>query len=155
MGPDVVLTFGALVFLIGVVVRGRRRTKCLELELQNIKNRRSRSLQEAENNYNDQRLVKMVDYCRQLEARVQNRSLLLEILIEDADQRIEKLANGEGLRKSIPLGSKCFKDEFIHQIEMGKSPEELAEKWDQPVLVMDLLKDLWIHKAFDDEAKKS
>ena len=131
MGPDVLISFAAMFILFGVIMRGRTRVKALERQLINQKGRRSRSQQEAESTYNDNRLVKMVDYCRQLEGRVQNRSLLLECLIEDADQRIQILSEGT-IDKNLPLGSKGFKKEFLHQVEMGLNDEALAKKWHKP-----------------------
>jgi hypothetical protein len=146
MGPDVLISFAAMFILFGVIMRGRTRVKALERQLINQKGRRSRSQQEAESTYNDNRLVKMVDYCRQLEGRVQNRSLLLECLIEDADQRIQILSEGT-IDKNLPLGSKGFKEEFLHQVEMGLNDEALAKKWHKPELMMTLLRELWVYKA--------
>jgi hypothetical protein len=146
MGPDVFISFAAMIILVGVVIRGRTRVKFLERQLIHQKNRRSHSQQQAEANYNDQRLVKMVDYCRLLESRVQNRALLLECLIEDADQRIHVLTEG-AIDKNLPLGSKGFKEEFLHQVEMGLNDEALAKKWNKPELMMTLLRELWVHKS--------
>ena len=146
MGPDVLVSFVAMIILFYVIMRGRNRVKSLERQLINQKGRRSHSQQEAESTYNDNRLVKMVDYCRQLEARVQNRALLLECLIEDADRRIQVLTEG-AVDKNLPLGNKGFKEEFLHQVEMGLSDEALAKKWNKPELMMTLLRELWVHKT--------
>jgi hypothetical protein len=67
-------------------------------------------------------------------------------LIEDADQRIHVLTEG-AIDKNLPLGSKGFKEEFLHQVEMGLNDEALAKKWNKPELMMTLLRELWVHKS--------
>ena len=75
IGVENVFAFGAMFFLFIVVIRGRRRVKCLEAELKQRSAKQMR--QDMEDRYNDNRLMGMVDLCRELEARVQNRALLL------------------------------------------------------------------------------
>lgn len=143
MGPGAVVSFAAMVILVGVVIRGRQRLRCLEAQMTQQKNRRSQSIQEAESAYNDRRLIKMVDYCRQLEARVQNRALLLEILIEDADRRIEALS-GSAPDAVLPMGSESFKAEFMKDVAYGLNDEALAKKYKKTPLVMRLMRELWV-----------
>lgn len=84
-----ILAIFALLISFSLLVRSRRRIKCLENEMKvtNIHDVRKR----AESEYNENRLVKLVDLCRELEAKVQNRAILLEKLIEDADKKLQAL----------------------------------------------------------------
>jgi hypothetical protein len=116
--------FGALVFIVITIVRTRRRIKCLELE----RNRAYGFKREPVEDYNEAKVVKLVDVCRELEARVQNSASLLESLIDDADKRIETLQN----TKQTP--EKPTQDNFNHEMyeralslsNEGKSEEEIG-----------------------------
>ncbi len=144
MSPNDMFTFLAMVVLIAVVIRSRRKVRCLEAQLSHqrpahdIKN-------QAEKKYNDHRLIQVADLCRQLEAKVQNRSVLLEILIDDADDRIRQLISAEDSTSShrLKLSSEEFKIAFMQGVEAGRNDEDLAMEFQRAPLVMTLLRDLW------------
>ena len=155
MKPENICTFLAFVIMIAVVIRGRRKVRCLETQMA-MHRPVSEIREDAEKRYNENRLVQVVDLCRELEARVQNRSLLLEILIDDADERIVALTNHSQKNnivhevqehERLSLGSMDFKKAFLKGIENGKSDEELAKDFNRTPLVMTLLRDLWRRTA--------
>jgi hypothetical protein len=92
--------------------------------------------------YNDNRMVGLVDLCRELEARVQNRALLLETLIDDADERIAK-AVGSSQPTATAIADPAFKTAFCSAVASGQSDEALSLQFKRPVLTMTLLRDLW------------
>ena len=144
----------SFVIVISVVIRGRKKVRCMELQL-SMNKPIAEIREDAEKRYNENRLVQVVDLCRELEARVQNRSLLLEMLIDDADVRIAQLLNGSrtvgsGSNVAHPnesghwsLGSDQFKKAFLQKVKEGKSDAELAMEFNRAPLVMTLLRDLW------------
>jgi len=84
-------SFAAMVILFFVVMRGRRRTKCMEDDFKRRMEQQNRSIMNTEKQFHDSHLAKLADYCRELEAKVQNRAKLLEILIEELDEKLEKV----------------------------------------------------------------
>ena len=74
-----------------MVMRGRRRTKCLEDEFKRRAESQQRSLMTTEKQFHDSHLAKLADHCRELEAKVQNRTRMLELLISELDEKIEKI----------------------------------------------------------------
>ena len=144
----------SFVIVISVVIRGRKKVRCMELQL-SMNKPIAEIREDAEKRYNENRLVQVVDLCRELESRVQNRCLLLEILIDDADVRIAQLLNGGRTAANASelaqpnesghwsLGSDQFKKAFLKKVEEGKSDTELALEFKRTPLVMTLLRDLW------------
>jgi hypothetical protein len=139
-----IFTFLAMIIVVAVVIRGRKKVRCLEAQLA-VQRPISEVRKEAEGRYNESRIAHVADYCRELEAKVQNRSLLLELLIDDADARIEKLLSSNSSIKSKGwiLGSPEFKEAFIKSVEAGHSDAELALEFKRHPLAMGLLRDLW------------
>lgn len=84
-------SFAAMVVLFFVVMRGRRRTKCMEDDFKRRMEQQNRSIMSTEKQFHDSHLAKLADYCRELEAKVQNRAKLLEILIEELDEKLEEV----------------------------------------------------------------
>jgi len=132
-------TFFAMALIMFVLIKSRRRVRCLETELERNK------LQGVHNKpvetYQENRLAKIVEMIREQEARLQNRALLMEILIEDADGRIEKL--GGGTARPTMLQSQTFKKDFLSWVAQGDSDEKIAQRINKQPWVVGLLRDLW------------
>ena len=95
--PSIFVSFIAMVIIFFVIARGRRRTKCLENDLKRILDQQNRTMMSTEKQFHDSHLAKLSDYCRELEAKVQNRARLLELLIEELDQKLERLKKDRDL----------------------------------------------------------
>jgi hypothetical protein len=91
-----IFAFAALGLLVIILLRNRRRIKCLEIE----RNKAFAIKRDPVEDYNEAKVVKLVDICRELEARVQNKASLLEALIEDADKKIKELENKKSKTES-------------------------------------------------------
>lgn len=142
LNPATFFTFFAMACIIFVVIRGRKKVRCLETELAR------RKLERNHNNpvetYQENRLVRIIDLVREQEARMQNRALLMELLIEDADERIAKLG-GESPEIS-KLQGPAFKRDFLLWIQKGLSDDDIAKRIKKQPWVVELLRDTWIEK---------
>jgi len=94
---SILVSFIAMIIIFFVVARGRRRTKCLENDLRHLSDQQNRTLMSAEKQFHDSHLARLAEYCRELEAKVQNRARLLELLIEELDQKLERLKKDRDL----------------------------------------------------------
>lgn len=88
---NILVSFIAMLVIFFVIMRGRKRYKCLEDEFKKRMQQQNRSLMATEKQFHDSHLAQLADYCRELEAKVQNRARLLEILIAELDEKIEKI----------------------------------------------------------------
>ncbi len=140
MGLENVFAFGALAILVLIVIRGRRRVRCLEAQLNTNNSKQQRK--EARQQIDDHRVLKLVDLCRELEARVQNRAILLETLIDDADARIN-LSSKRDTGRPPALSEPSFKKEFCAALDNHQSDEELAKRFKKPHLIITLLREMW------------
>ena len=140
MGLENVFAFGALAILVLIVIRGRRRVRCLEAQLKTNNSKEQRK--EARQQIDDHRVLKLVDLCRELEARVQNRAILLETLIDDADARIN-LSSKRDTGRPPSLSDPSFKKEFCLAIDNHQTDEELSKRFNKPHLIITLLREMW------------
>ena len=88
---NILVSFLAMLVIFFVIMRGRKRYKCLEDEFKRRMEQQNRSLMATEKQFHDSHLAQLADHCRELEARVQNRARMLEILIEELDEKIERI----------------------------------------------------------------
>lgn len=140
MGLDNVFAFGALAILVLVVIRGRRRVHCLEAQLKANSSQQQRK--KARQQIDDHRALKLVDLCREMEARVQYKAILLEALIDDADNRIDRCLNSEKGRQ-LALSDPSFKKEFCAAVDNNQTDEELSQRFNKPHLIITLLREMW------------
>ena len=137
MSPQDMMVAGAFLLLAFVVFRGRKRIRCLEIELQK-KKMNPGEVKPQRTDLREEQVAKTVDWVRALEARVQNRAYLLEILIEEADQRLNPGANrGHGIL------SKEFRREVEKGMAMGKSDAQIASDLGRHPQVISHLKAIW------------
>ncbi|MBF0198756.1 MAG: hypothetical protein HQL32_13655 [Planctomycetes bacterium] len=124
--PSQAISFLAMAILFFTVIRSRKRVRCLEQSLADSKMSMSAIRSNAEKDYNENEMVKLADYCRELEARVQNRALLLEELIEQADEKINQMSG----RKKINSPSTHSTNPLFKQIQQlrreGKNDRDVA-----------------------------
>jgi hypothetical protein len=139
--PSDIFTFIAMACIIFVVVKGRKRVRCLEAEL--ARKKLDRTQENPTEPYQENRLVKIIDLIREQEARMQNRAILMELLIEDADERIAKLSGSPPTTSR--LQSPSFKKDFLSMTEKGLSDEEIARAIGKQPWVVELLRDTWIN----------
>ena len=135
-----VLIFLAMACIIFVTIRGRKRVRCLEADLE--RTRLERKHEKPVETYQENRLVKIIDLVREQEARMQNRAILMELLIEDADQRIAKL--GGEVATPSKLQTPTFKKDFLSMIDKGLSDEDIAQNIGKATWVAALLRDTWV-----------
>ena len=128
-----IFAFAALGLLVIILLRNRRRIKCLEIE----RNKAFAIKRDPVEDYNEAKVVKLVDICRELEARVQNKASLLEALIEDADKKIKELENKKSktesteksteMRKEKRDSSSTMYDRVLTLSKEGKDEQEIGK----------------------------
>jgi hypothetical protein len=120
-----IFVFAALGLLIFTLARTRRRIKQLEKERQKAFSIKREPVED----YNEAKVVKLVDVCRELEARVQNSASLLEALIDDADNRIALLKETKDKEpvkeKKVEVNNEMY-DRVLALSKEGKSEEEIG-----------------------------
>jgi hypothetical protein len=118
-----IFAFAAFALLMYTLIRTRKRIKCIEIE----RNKAFALKREPVEDYNEAKVVKLVDVCRELEARVQNKASLLEALIDDAQKSISKL---ESLKSETPAQkndvAKTMYDRVLELKNEGKNEEEIG-----------------------------
>lgn len=141
-----VFAFAALILLLFTIIRSRKRIKTMERERSLIQ---AGSSKEYEQSYNESQIVKLVNVCRELEGKVQSKSMLLEKLIEDADKKIAEL---KALKESIPeqtQNENDFTQVIYEQVEeyhqQGKSDAEIADLMKRSVGEINLIRSLGKH----------
>ncbi len=121
--------FAALGLLLIILIRNRRRIKCLEME----RDKAFAIKREPVEDYNEAKVVKLVDVCRELEARVQNKASLLEALIDDADKKLKELDNkksefqNEKKKEQKSVSSPTMYDRALGLSKEGKDELEIAK----------------------------
>jgi hypothetical protein len=88
---NILISFLSMLVIFFVIMRGRKRYKCLEDEFKRSMEKQNRSLMATEKQFHDSHLSQLADHCRELEAKVQNRARILEILIAELDEKLEKI----------------------------------------------------------------
>lgn len=129
-----------MVCILFVMARGRKRVRCLEAEISRVKLEKKDA--KPVETYQENRLVKIIELVREQEARMQSRAILMELLIEDADDRIAKMSGGTSTPSTLQTPS--FKKDFLSYVDKGMSNEDIARRIHKQPWVVELLKDLWI-----------
>ena len=147
-----IFSLAALAILVFTVIRGRRRIRCLENKMSLQKNVSKDARASAEKSYNENNLVKLVDVCRELEARVQNRAHLLEELLEQVDAKLALVGEGGGVQQRSRVSSQVSPicQQVISLSREGKNDYEIGRVLNRSEGEIKLLRSLGNHSNSSD-----
>lgn len=154
--PANLIALIALALIVFTVIKTRRRVKRIE-------NKPFQSSEEMRQSYEKKRQednsVKLVELCREIEARIQNKALAIEKLICDADAKIkeldEKLAlyeqksngqkTGEEIKQTPKVTTNPIVEEVIKLSREGKSDKDIGDIIKRSEGEVSLMRSLGLH----------
>ena len=138
--------FLALAFIVFTIIRTKRRVK-------RMSDKPFQSAAEMRNNFeqkrNEDHVVRLVELSREIEARIQNRAVLIEKLIEQADEKIKTL---ESLQQQIPQSTPSNRsqtnpivEEVIKLSKEGKNDKDIGLLMNRSEGEIRLMRSLGLH----------